>query len=58
MKSYQDRIAEILAHAPPAPMLHRKSATEEIGMSAETKSKLIMLHAAYATFGHLWDSIH
>jgi hypothetical protein len=52
MKSYPEQIAELLINAPPAPPLRRRSAAGRAGVSGETKAKLIMVHAAYATFGH------
>ena len=52
MKSYPERIAEILANAPPAPPLRRKTAVDRGDVSDETKAKLIAIHAAYATYGH------
>jgi len=52
MKSFPERLAELLANAPPIPPLKRMFESDRRGVSAETKAKLIMLHAAYATFGH------
>ncbi len=50
--SYPERIAELLINAPSPPPLRRKPSANRAGVSDETKAKLIMLHAAYATFGH------
>ena len=57
MKSYPDRLAELLANAPPVPPFKRIHELERAGVSEETKAKLIMLHAAYATFGHRLDHL-
>ena len=51
MKSYPQRIAELLANAPPIPPLRRHHESVHGEVSDETKTKLIALHAAYATFG-------
>ena len=48
--SYPDRIAEILAHAPPAPPLRRKRTVEARALSDKMKVKLILLHAESTTY--------
>jgi hypothetical protein len=52
MKSSSEQIADVLAHAPPVPPLRRKTLGERAVVSDETRAKLILVHAAYATFGH------
>ncbi len=52
MKSYPERIAEILVKAPPVPPLKRKHEATHTGVSDDTRAKLILIHASYATFGH------
>ena len=52
MKSYPERIAEMLITAPPVPPLKRKHKEGAAQISDDTKAKLILLHAAYATFDH------
>jgi len=52
MKSYPERIAEILVKAPAAPPLKRKHDAPYAGVSDDTRAKLILLHAVNATFGH------
>jgi hypothetical protein len=52
MKSYPEQITEFLINAPPAPPLRRKPSARRAGVSDETKAKLVLIHAAYATFGH------
>ena len=50
-KSYPDRIADVLAMAPPAPPLQRKPMLYEPHVSDLTKAKLLMFHTVQATFG-------
>ena len=58
MPSYPDRIAEILAHAPPAPPLRRKPVIEARALSEEMKAKLILLHAEATTCDQAPDWRH
>ena len=51
MKSYPERIADVLVNAPPAPPLRRKHSMDEPKVSELTQAKLIMIHALCATFG-------
>ena len=59
IKSYPERIAEVVARAPSVPPLRRKPAEERAPMSEATRAKLIYAHAAQATYGApRKDSIH
>ena len=58
MKTYSEQIADILRNAPTVPPLRHALEPVPPGVSAETKAKLIMLHAAEATFGHQLDDTH
>jgi hypothetical protein len=52
LKSYPERIADVLVNAPPAPPLRRKHAADAPRVSELTQAKLIMIHTMCATFGH------
>ena len=59
IKSYPERIAEVVARAPSVPPLRRKPAEARAPMSDVTRAKLIFAHAVQATYGGpRKDSVH
>jgi hypothetical protein len=59
IKSYPERIAEVVARAPAVPPLRRKPAEARAPMSEDTRAKLIYAHAVQATYGGpRKDSLH
>jgi hypothetical protein len=59
VKSYPERIAEVVARAPSVPPLRRKPVEERQPMSEATRAKLIFAHAVQATYGGpRKDSLH